>query len=114
VEEAKNQLLHYLADKKALLVLDNFEQLSNYASLIGDILAVAEGVKLIVTSRERLNLPGEWIIEIHGLSFPRLEGDDAISQSAAVQLFLNSAERASRFNVAEDDWIAIARICLLL
>jgi len=114
LEEAENQLLHYLADKNSLLVLDNFEQLSGYASLIGDLLAAAEGVKLIVTSRERLNLPGEWVIEINGLSFPSQEGIEAIPEYAAVQLFVKSAERASRYNVAEDDWIAIARICQLL
>jgi predicted ATPase/class 3 adenylate cyclase len=114
LEEAKNQLLHYLADKKALMVLDNFEQLSSYASLLGDLLAAAEGVKLIVTSRERLNLPSEWVIEINGLSFPSQEGNEVIPEFAAVQLFIKSAERASRFNVAEDDWIAIARICQLL
>lgn len=114
LEEAKNQLLHYLADKKALIVLDNFEQLSSYASLIGEILAAAEGVKLIVTSRERLSLPGEWLVEINGLSFPSQEKNEAIPEFAAVQLFIKSAERASRFNVAEDDWIAIARICQLL
>jgi predicted ATPase/class 3 adenylate cyclase len=114
MEEAKNQLLRYLADKKALLVLDNFEQLSSNASLIGELLATAEGIKLIVTSRERLNLPGEWVIEINGLSFPSQEEDEAIPEFAAVQLFVKSAERARRFNVAEDDWVAIARICQLL
>ncbi len=114
LEEAKNQILRYLADKQALVVLDNFEQLSSNASLLGDLLAAAEGVKLIVTSRERLNLPGEWVIEINGLSFPSQEGNKAIPEFAAVQLFIKSAERASRFNVAKDDWIAIARICQLL
>jgi predicted ATPase/class 3 adenylate cyclase len=114
LEEAKNQLLHSLADKNSLLVLDNFEQLSGYASLLGDLMAAAEGIKLIVTSRERLNLPGEWVIEINGLSFPSQEGNEAIPEFAAVQLFVKSAERASRYNVTEDDWIAIARICQLL
>jgi predicted ATPase/class 3 adenylate cyclase len=114
LEEAKKQLLRYLADKNALLVLDNFEQLSGYTGILEDILTAAEGVKLIVTSRERLNLPDEWVIEINGLSFPSLEGKDSIPGFAAVQLFVKSAERASRFSVTEEDWVAIARICRLL
>jgi predicted ATPase/class 3 adenylate cyclase len=114
LEEAKKQLLRYLADKNALLVLDNFEQLSGYTGILEEILTAAEGVKLIVTSRERLNLPDEWVIEINGLSFPSLEGKDSIPGFAAVQLFVKSAERASRFSVTEEDWVAIARICRLL
>ncbi len=114
LEEAKIQLLRYLADKDALLVLDNFEQLSGYASLLEEILIAAEEVKLIVTSRERLNLPGEWVIEINGLSFPNQNGEATIPEYAAVQLFVNSAARASRFTVSEADWAAIARICRLL
>lgn len=114
LDEAKNQLLHYLADKNALLVMDNFEQLSSHAGFLGDLLAAAEAIKLIVTSRERLNLPGEWVIEINGLSFPSRERNDAVPEFAAVQLFLKSAARASRFNVSEGDWGAIARICQLL
>jgi predicted ATPase len=106
--------LHYLADKNALLVMDNFEQLSSHAGFLGDLLAAAEAIKLIVTSRERLNLPGEWVIEINGLSFPSRERNDAVPEFAAVQLFLKSAARASRFNVSEGDWGAIARICQLL
>ena len=66
--------MRYLAGKNALLVLDNFEQLTGWANILADLLAAAEGVKLLVTSRERLNLPGEWVLELNGLSFPSQEG----------------------------------------
>jgi predicted ATPase/class 3 adenylate cyclase len=114
LEEAKNQLLRYLVSKNALLVLDNFEQLTGWANILADLLAAAEGVKLLVTSRERLNLPGEWVLELNGLSFPNQDGLGSIQEHAAVQLFVNSAARASRFSVSDADWAAIARICRLL
>ncbi len=114
LEEAKSQLLRYLADQEALLVLDNFEQLAGCASLLEDILTAAPGIKIIVTSREHLNLSSEWAIAVDGLSFPGLGDKEAISDYAAVQLFVKSAERATRFLVGEEDWNAIARICQLL
>ncbi|UCC63874.1 MAG: hypothetical protein JSV36_02100 [Anaerolineae bacterium] len=112
-EAAQAQLLRYLADKEALLVLDNLDQLIGFASLIADLLAVAPGVKLIVTSRERLNLPGEWVLEVAGLPFPGSD-DEGIPQYAAVQLFVEGARRTGAFTAAASDWPAIARICQLL
>jgi class 3 adenylate cyclase/predicted ATPase/DNA-binding CsgD family transcriptional regulator len=111
---AQAQLLSYLADKEALLVLDNLEQLIGFASLIADLLAIAPGVKLIVTSRERLNLPGEWVLEVAGLSFPAGNGGTDIRQYAAVQLFLEGAKRTGPFDPVAADWSVIASICQLL
>lgn len=64
------QLLNYLREKEMLLVLDNLEHLLEGTSLLSDILSSASGIKLLVTSRERLNLQREWVREVHGLPFP--------------------------------------------
>jgi len=116
---ARVQLLRYLAGKEALLVLDNCEHLlakdgTGFAGLVGDLLATAPGVKLIVTSRERLGLPSEWVLEVVGLSYPGRDEGRAIPEYAAVQLFLKGAERVGPFAAEELDWPAIARICQLL
>jgi len=114
VEEAKSQLLQYLANKKALLVLDNFEQLTSWAVFLSDMLAAAEEIKLLVTSRERLSIPGEWVLELSGLSYPGQPAHEAIQRYAAVQLFVRVAERVANFTPAESDWPAIVSICQLL
>lgn len=111
LEEAQSQLLQYLGNKKALLVLDNFEQLTSYTDFLGRILTTAAQLKLLVTSRERLNLPGEWVVEIAGLSYPIQSDHQTIQEYPAVQLFVKAAERVSHFAVAENDWPAIALIC---
>jgi predicted ATPase/class 3 adenylate cyclase/DNA-binding CsgD family transcriptional regulator len=113
-EAAHDQLLRYLADKKALLVLDNLEQLIGFASFVADFLVAAPGVKLIATSRERLSLPGEWVLEVAGLSFPTGSIDEDVPEYAAVRLFVEGATRAGPFVADTDDWPAIARICQLL
>ena len=71
-EEPTLQLLNHLQDKEMLLLLDNFEQLlgEGGARLLSNILDAAPSIKLLVTSREVLNLQEEWLYPIHGLEFP--------------------------------------------
>lgn len=106
------QISTYLANKKMLLVMDNFEHLRDGAPLLNDLLQRAPGLKILVTSRERLNLEGEWGIEIFGLSFPWDEKEKDLEGYSAVQLFLSSARRvSSHFTLADSDRPALVRIC---
>ena len=65
---ALDQLNHFLNPCKMLLVLDEFEGLLDQSSLISDLLRSAPGLKILVTSRQKLDLPGEWIYLLDGLS----------------------------------------------
>ena len=69
-DDPNQQLIQHLSEKSLLLVLDNFEHLLTGAELVSDILAQAPGLKILITSRERLNLLEEWVIPVHGLSYP--------------------------------------------
>ena len=76
--DPKEYLLSYLQEKRLLLILDNLEHLlidsgreGNIADLLIEILQQAPGIKLLVTSREALNLQEEWLFEVQGLDFPR-------------------------------------------
>lgn len=64
------QLLNYLRTRRLLLVLDNLEHLLDNVDLLLDILQHASQVKMLVTSRERLNFLGEWLLELDGLPYP--------------------------------------------
>lgn len=52
----KQQLLDFFRAKTMLVIFDNFEHLLTGAPLVSDILQAAPSVKIIATSRERLNL----------------------------------------------------------
>ena len=60
------QLLNYLRQKNMLLVMDNFEHLTKEVNLLLDMLHQAPDIKILVTSRERLNLQEEWTFEVKG------------------------------------------------
>lgn len=97
------QLAAFLQPRTMLLVLDNFDHLLDQRDLLLQLLTTAPQLKVLVTSRQRLNLQPEWVMELHGLNV------DA-AQPEAVQLFM---ERAARFNqpFSEQDQLAIQAIC---
>lgn len=110
-----HHLMTYLQDKRLLLVLDNFEHLMSKVSLLGDILSHAPQVTLLVTSRERMNLQGEWTFELQGMSYPLDEPSEPIEAYSSVTLFLDRAARAdAAFTLTEAEKPYVARICQLV
>ena len=77
---------------RALLVLDNFEQLVEGADFLCRILEAAPAVKLLVTSRIRLQLAEEWIYDLDRLPLPPAD-EEGWAANSAVQLFVQSARR---------------------
>ncbi len=108
----KAQLLHYLHEKRALLILDNAEHLLNGVKVFTDILKSCPNVKLLVTSRERLNLLSEWVVEILGLPLPAGDQVEQFDTYSSVALFLQSARRTqSGFQLQEHDRRWVLDIC---
>jgi predicted ATPase/Tfp pilus assembly protein PilF/predicted amidohydrolase len=114
-KEPEVQLRDYLREKQILLVMDNFEHLLEGADILSDITRHAPGVKLLVTSRERLNLQGEWVLEIGGMDFPFDDTLERLEDYSAVQLFLERARRVrSDFFLSEEERLSVLRICQLV
>ncbi|MBK8025246.1 MAG: hypothetical protein IPK19_28630 [Chloroflexi bacterium] len=108
------QLVSFLKDRAMLLMLDNFEHLMEGAGLISDIIKYTSNIKIIVTSRERLNLQGENVYGLRGLVFPTWETPEDAMEYDAVKLFLQSAKHVrSDFELHPDDRGFLARICRL-
>jgi predicted ATPase/DNA-binding SARP family transcriptional activator len=123
-DRTRQQLLDYLRQKQMLLVLDNFEHLldEDGLRLPADILATAPGVKLLVTSRSRLNLQGERLYPVAGMRTPDpetaahwldIEADAAAYSS--IQLFRQSARRVQpAFQLTADNVTHVVHICRLV
>ena len=117
--DQKVQLLEYLREKEMLLVLDNLDHLLGAADLVSDILTTAPAVKILITSREALNLQEEWFFPVEGLSIP---DDEVIGREelasleayGAVQLFMQSARRARPDFSLEEAQDCVLRICRLV
>ena len=102
--EPKKQLIDYLRHKELLLVLDNLEHLLDGVDLLMEVIRFSPKVKILCTSREQLNVRGEWVFEIKGLSIPDAEA-----------LFVNCAHRVlSDFSADEANRQTINQICRLV
>ena len=120
--DLQEQLFGYLADtiiQPAILVLDNLEHLlvqsSAAAELVAEILQRFPNIKILCTSRERLNLHGEWTYELHGLHIPPSEFLDKLEDYSAAELFLQRAQQIhAEFELTETDRPALVGICQLL
>jgi predicted ATPase len=113
--EPQQQLLDYLRQKRMLILLDNFEHLVEGAGLVTDILQTAPEVKILVTSRVRLNVSGEHLFPVAGMHFPERESDEDVDRYSAIRLFIQSASRVRvSFEAMADDMLDIARICRLV
>ena len=79
-----------------LLVLDNWEHLLDSAEVINTILREAPSVKVLATSREKLNLSSEYVYPLGGLRFREWDSFEDALEDDAVQLLVQSAHRANR------------------
>jgi predicted ATPase/DNA-binding SARP family transcriptional activator len=110
--DPKAQLINGLREKELLLILDNFEHLTQASLLLEELLEQASKLKLLVTSRVVLELTSEWVFDLEGLSYPALTGAESLEGFDAVQLFISRAERlASTFIVHTPVLEAIAELC---
>lgn len=109
------QLQNFLQAKEMLLVLDNFEHLLEGSTLLSTILAQAPRIKIITTSRQRLDIQEEWVFELQGLSTPTRSNENPPIENSAVLLFQHSARRIQHdFVMTEEDQASIVKICHLV
>jgi predicted ATPase/class 3 adenylate cyclase len=97
---ARNGLTEHVADKRLLLLLDNFEHLIEAAAGLAELTTSCPNLLLVVTSRELLRLPGEQAYPV-----PPLEAEDG------TQLFLARA-RAAQPDFEPDE--AVPELCARL
>ena len=108
-------LMSFLRDKKMLLIFDNFEYLPNAAGQLTQLLHFAPGVKALVTSRVRLNLPEEILLEVKGLDFPASIESYVPAGFGALQLFIQNAQRIhTDFSPNAAEMAAAIRICQMV
>ena len=108
---APEQLLDFLSERSTLLVLDNFEHLVEGSGFLSELIELAPHVHLLATSRERLNVQSEWVLEVEGLG---LEKRGKGSASAA-RLFVERATQVVPGLVLDDaEYLQVLRICRLV
>ncbi len=122
--EPREQLLTYLANREMLIVLDNFEHLLAETLILTNMLNRTTQLKLLITSRERLNLQEEWLLDLNGLPYPDeeqlpvtggTEDNESWEAYSAVTLFVQHVQRIHpTFIPSSTNMPYIVRLCHLL
>jgi len=121
-QSAREILCNFLPHQDILLLLDNFEHLLPSAPLLTDLLLVAPGLHLLVTSQSPLHLSGETVLTIRPLQLPDTSVSltenqtlRRIAHSDAVRLFVNRAKaRHPAFRLGKENSRQVAEICYRL
>jgi predicted ATPase/class 3 adenylate cyclase len=110
----EERLLEHLRDREVLLLLDNFEQITDAAPLLGRLLTGAQQLKVIVTSRSPLHVSAEHEFPVPPLQLPdpqHLPSLESLSQYEAVALFIERALSVKPdFAVTNENAPAVAEI----
>lgn len=114
------EVIDYLEPADQLLIFDNFEHLLKGAGWLRVLLQRCPRLKMLVTSRELLNLAAERHFALEGLPFPT-GGDRApalkhrAENYASVQLFLQEARQARpNFTLTEKNRPHVVDLCQLV
>ena len=108
------RLTELLREKALLLIFDNFGNAASLAascSVIGELLRDCPRVGILVTSRERLGLEGEYVLRLGGLALPQeVTTLSELSRTDAGRLLLAEARRRA-FAPRDEDAPALAELC---
>jgi serine/threonine protein kinase/tetratricopeptide (TPR) repeat protein len=111
----EDQTIEFFYDKEMLLIFDNCEHLLDGTELAIRLFRTAPGVRILATTRERLNLRGETIYRLDGLEYPDETAHDRALDYAAIQLFIETSRRwRPGFEVNDENLPHIVRICRMV
>jgi predicted ATPase/DNA-binding CsgD family transcriptional regulator len=114
-EDPQHQLLRYLRKRQVLLVMDNYEHLLDGVGIVSEILRAAPAVKVLATSREKLNLQSETNLNVGGMSLPGQEGAEDLLNYDAITLFVQSAGKVRPgYDPAPEELEQIVDICQIV
>ena len=115
---AAEGLAEHVANRRMLLVLDNFEQVIAAAPAVSDLLAAAPNLTVLASSRSALRISGEQEYPVPPLGLPdpaHLPPLESLSQYEAVALFIERARSVKpAFEVTNENAPAVAEICVRL
>lgn len=121
-DEKRNKLdvlTDFLREKEILLILDNCEHLiAECAGIVESLLQNCPGIKIIVTSRESLHIPGEYIYQVPTLSLPDSKGNSSVEsliEYESVRLFLERVTSVQHgFKITNSNAHIISQLCTAL
>jgi predicted ATPase/DNA-binding winged helix-turn-helix (wHTH) protein len=113
-QDTLGSLAHALREMELLIVLDNCEHVIGAAAALADRLITTTSVSILATSREPVDVDGEWVYRLEPLGMPPANGALSSAQAMyfpAVELFVERASASGPpFHLTDDN---VAHVCAL-
>lgn len=111
-----DELKEQLQAKSMLLLLDNFEQVTGAAGGMAELLGACPKLKLLVTSREALQVRGEYVFPLSPLALPDVDlkklSLEQLTRYEAVRLFIERAQAVKpTFEMTVENARIVVEIC---
>ena len=117
-EGVEREIGALLRDKELLLVLDNFEQVVDAAPVVSRLLEASARLNVLITSRELLQVSGEYDYPVEPLAVPdlrRLPETDDLARVDSVALFLSRARAVNaELQLSRQNAATVAQVCCRL
>ena len=116
-DDPLQRVIQRLSDQHLLLILDNFEHLTQGAASVSTLLAHCPALKVVATSRARLNLGDEWTYPVEGLRYPDLReqpGEDVLIYDAPTLFYRRAKRTRLDFELTPDDAPHLQELCRLV
>ncbi len=106
------QLNNFLKDRSILLILDGYEHILAGNPILTELLQSTANLNLLVTSRQKLNLQGEWVYQVSGLPIPEETSGIEEGNSSSLNLFFERMRQSDpSLTLSEENSVAALRIC---
>jgi len=110
-QQPMDQLIEHFSDRRALLVLDTCEHLVDAVAMFTDILMHHSAqLVLLLTSRQPVALPGEFVLPIPPMPEPGAEANESDNETVALFVARAKAARPS-FVFCEDNRAEVIALC---
>jgi predicted ATPase/DNA-binding SARP family transcriptional activator len=114
-DDLMTQVARFLGQRQRLLVMDNCEHVREAAASFAELLRACPNVRILATSRERLDLEEECLLPIQGLALPaNTPYEEEAASAEAVQLFAVRARRVKPDFELTTALPAVLEVCRLV
>ena len=109
------QIYNELEKQHSLLLIDGFSNHQAEHQVLADLLQNVPDLRILITTRSRIRMRGEWVLDVAGMEYPQNCEDQQFEHYDAIKLFTQASQRVKAdFTLLKSQRASLIRICELV